>query len=186
MDSKENLRQQVRKELKSFWASESDREEALQSFTEHMLVFLKEQTGTWAAFQALPGEPRLESAVAASSHLRWVYPRVENQELSFWEPSGAKAFVGGSYGIQEPDPQQSQRYELENIEGVFAPGLAFDQRGARLGKGKSFYDRALKNYRGIKVGVGFSWQVRESLPTDPWDIFMDVLVTERGVHDLRS
>ncbi len=180
MDSKENLRQHVRQTMKIWWADEKLRMASQKSLAEHLLVFLKDQSGVWAGFKSLSGEPSLE-AVTAAAKVRWVYPRVEQQELSFWAPANAKAFTTGAFGIQEPDPGQSQRVELSAIQGFIIPGLAFDKKGARLGKGKSFYDRALKNYAGLKVGVGFSWQVQESLPTDPWDIFMDVLVTDGGI-----
>lgn len=178
MDSKEHLRQQVRLTMKSWWTDVEAREKALQAFTKNLLAFLQNQNGTWAGFRALNGEPSLDGAIVQSG-VRWVYPRVDkNQELSFWAPKNANAFIQGAFGIQEPDPSQSQQIDLSNIQGFIIPGLAFDKKGARLGKGKSFYDRALKNYSGIKVGVAFSWQVHESLPTDPWDVFMDVLVTE--------
>jgi 5-formyltetrahydrofolate cyclo-ligase len=183
LDSKENLRQHVRREMKTWWADGNLREQASRKFTTHMLDFLQNQSGVWAGFKSLSGEPSLE-AVQAGTKVRWVFPRVEKQELSFWAPKNANAFIPGAFGIQEPDPSQSQQIDLSDINGFIIPGLAFDKKGARLGKGKSFYDRALKNYEGIKVGVGFSWQVFENLPTDPWDIFMDVLVTEAGIIQL--
>lgn len=180
MDSKDSLRRHIRREMKSWWNSAETRERASQKLANNVAEYLKNQKGTWAGFKAMTGEPSLDVALATTK-VRWVYPRVENLELSFWAPKNADAFITGAFGIQEPDPTQSQRIDLADIEGFLVPGLAFDKRGARLGKGKSFYDRALKTYGGLKVGVGFAWQIQDEIPTEPWDIFMDVLVTENGI-----
>ena len=185
MDSKETLRQQVRRDMRAWWAEVKPREQALAKFAENLLVYLQTQSGVWAGFKSLHGEPSLEK-VFTDSKVRWVFPRVENEELSFWAPRATSSFVTGAFGIQEPDTRQSQRIDLGSIDGFVIPGLAFDKLGARLGKGKSFYDRALAKYSGVKVGDAFHWQVREKLPTDPWDVFMDALVTDHEVFRVQK
>jgi len=170
--------------MKTWWAEAETREQALARFAGNLLVYLQSQSGVWAGFKSLHGEPSLEKVFTASK-VRWVFPRVENDELSFWAPHSASAFVTGAFGIQEPDPRHSQRFDLDDIDGFVIPGLAFDKLGARLGKGKSFYDRALAKYSGVKVGAAFHWQVREKLPTDPWDVFMDALVTDHEIIRVR-
>ncbi len=59
------------------------------------------------------------------------------------------------------------------------PGLAFDPRGARLGRGRGWYDRALDAHRGgVRLGLGFDFQVVAALPEAPWDVRMHAVVTE--------
>lgn len=70
----------------------------------------------------------------------------------------------------------------EIIPGVILiPGLAFSEKGERLGKGKGFYDRYLDNYRGIKIGLCFSLQLEETFPTEKHDVSIDYIVTEEKI-----
>jgi 5-formyltetrahydrofolate cyclo-ligase len=62
------------------------------------------------------------------------------------------------------------------------PGVAFDARGVRLGRGVGWYDRALGRYpRGIRIGLAYEFQVVPSLPEAPWDVRMHAIVTEAGL-----
>ena len=65
------------------------------------------------------------------------------------------------------------------------PGVAFDAGGARAGYGKGYYDRYLAARRDIvKIGICYQGQICESLPADPWDIYMDAIVTEQSVYQM--
>jgi 5-formyltetrahydrofolate cyclo-ligase len=70
---------------------------------------------------------------------------------------------------------------------VFAPLIAFDERGARLGTGAGFYDRALRRLRAGRrwrrpriVGVAYSFQRTSGLEPAPWDVPLDAVLTEQG------
>jgi 5-formyltetrahydrofolate cyclo-ligase len=88
----------------------------------------------------------------------------------------------GSYGIREPDPA-CPLLDTSDIDVVLVPGLAFDRRGARLGRGAGYYDRlfALPTFRAFRCGLFFAAQEAHHLPTDPWDVFLDAIVTEEGM-----
>ena len=59
------------------------------------------------------------------------------------------------------------------------PGLAFDDRGVRLGRGGGWYDRALARHgSGTRVGLAYEFQIVPALPEGAWDVRMDVVVTE--------
>lgn len=179
LDSKVNLRNRLRKALE---ARKGDvKRIALEQslLTKHLIDFLKQKTGTWAAFMPIQDEPTLSESVSFCKHIQWVYPLVEGQDLTFWHPNSTNGFRAGYLGILEPDPKNSQPISLAQINGFLIPGLGFDNKGARLGRGKGFYDRVLQKSPGEKVGVAFSMQViAEELPCDPWDIYMDALVTD--------
>lgn len=68
---------------------------------------------------------------------------------------------------------------------LVAPGVGFDLQGTRLGRGGGFYDRAIAELRrageATVVGIGYDAQIVESLPRDPWDQSVDVVVTELRV-----
>jgi len=72
---------------------------------------------------------------------------------------------------------------FKDIDLVVAPGLAFDRKGNRLGRGGSYYDRffANKDLRAIKCGIAFGEQVIETVPTDDDDIPVDFLITDEEV-----
>jgi 5-formyltetrahydrofolate cyclo-ligase len=91
--------------------------------------------------------------------------------------------VSGYRGILEPRPRHTRAVVPEALELVLLPGVAFDLRGGRLGFGAGFYDRLLSRLpRGIPtVGLAFDFQVIPRLPSQPHDIMLDAIVTERCV-----
>lgn len=152
---------------------------------QNLVQFLKNKTGTWAAFKPIGHEPQVQPALDQSS-CDWVYPRVNGETITFYRPKTKESFVKGPFDILEPDLNASTEVALSEIEGVLVPGLAFDLKGGRLGRGKAFYDKTLQQYRGEKVGVAFSYQVDENeLPMEPWDIYMSALVTENQTYQFK-
>ena len=83
--------------------------------------------------------------------------------------------VPGHYGIMGPTGETYTRYE--DIDIAVVPGMAFDQYGHRLGRGKGYYDRFLpKASHAYKIGVCFDFQKQETIPTDANDITMDCVL----------
>ncbi|MEQ1877124.1 MAG: 5-formyltetrahydrofolate cyclo-ligase [Bdellovibrionia bacterium] len=136
---------------------------------------------TWVGYQRTSTEADPSVGIKKSNR-NWAYPKVDGDDLRFFVPRDERAWVKSSWGILEPDPSQSDEIQIEDASGVLVPGLVFDRNGTRIGSGKGFYDRALKNYQGVKVGVALSVQVSDKpLPSEPFDVAMDVVVTEKTV-----
>jgi len=78
-----------------------------------------------------------------------------------------------------PEPKDGTRLGSENIDVVLLPLLAFDLKGFRLGYGRGFYDRFLKECRNDCQFIGLSLEepINEYLPSDQWDIPMHVCIT---------
>jgi len=76
----------------------------------------------------------------------------------------------------------------ELIETAIVPGLAFDIRGNRLGRGGGFYDRFLPKLppTATIIGLAFECQIFESIPVEPHDRRVDVLVSEEKVRPCRD
>lgn len=73
--------------------------------------------------------------------------------------------------------------EAERIEVAVIPLVGFDRKGNRIGYGAGYYDRFLqKNRQMMKIGVAFACQEVPIVPAEPFDIRMDVIITEEGVH----
>jgi 5-formyltetrahydrofolate cyclo-ligase len=72
---------------------------------------------------------------------------------------------------------------LEDIDLIVTPGLAFDKKGNRLGRGGSYYDRFFSNekLRAVKCGFAFSEQIMDDVPVVEHDRPIDMLVTDEGV-----
>ena len=85
----------------------------------------------------------------------------------------------GSYDIMEPKPQKRKKIELDEIDLVLVPGLAFDRKGHRLGRGKGYYDRFLKTLpSGVKrYGLAFDFQMMEHIPANDSDARVDFVIT---------
>jgi 5-formyltetrahydrofolate cyclo-ligase len=80
---------------------------------------------------------------------------------------------------------QSSRNESElqlpdTIDFILVPGVAFSKDRHRLGRGGGFFDRLLagRGAKAFKLGLCFSFQLLESIPTEPHDIVMDAVVTD--------
>jgi 5-formyltetrahydrofolate cyclo-ligase len=88
----------------------------------------------------------------------------------------ARDLVAGKFGIREV-AELSPELELNQLDLVLVPGVAFDARGGRLGRGKGFYDRLLACVRGTKCGVAFDEQFVETVPVGPQDIPLNCILT---------
>ena len=85
----------------------------------------------------------------------------------------------GTYGILEPRHDLVCPFDLNRLDLVLVPGIAFDKRGHRLGRGKGYYDRFLKTVPPhVKCfGLAFDFQIFKSVPTDDFDISVDRVIT---------
>lgn len=89
-----------------------------------------------------------------------------------------EALRPGAYGILEPGPE-TPCIAPEKIDLILVPGLAFDKKGHRLGRGKGYYDRFLSKTTGKTIGVcGY---LLPQVPVEPHDKRMDAVVTDKNI-----
>lgn len=87
----------------------------------------------------------------------------------------------GAFGILEPRADAASVL-LDRADLVVVPGLAFDDQGARLGRGGGVYDRALaRAVVPFRCGLAYAAQLVARVPTERWDERVDAVATERGV-----
>ncbi|HZL13918.1 MAG TPA: 5-formyltetrahydrofolate cyclo-ligase, partial [Verrucomicrobiae bacterium] len=84
--------------------------------------------------------------------------------------------VTGQFWVREPKSGCS-KIPLEKFDLVLVPGIAFDLRGNRLGRGQGFYDRLLAETSGVKCGVCFDGQLVEKIPAEPHDARVNFIFT---------
>ena len=85
----------------------------------------------------------------------------------------------GSYGILEPKPAKGRRGNPALLDLVVVPGLGFDRKGRRLGRGEGYFDRFLKKAkRAKKIGLAFRGQIVKKVPVDSHDVCVDRVITD--------
>ena len=108
---------------------------------------------------------------------RVALPKTESDGIRFYEFSKTDELTAGRYGIKEPRASSP----INHLDLIVVPGLAFDRAGHRLGYGKGYYDRYLKTAKAFTVGLGFSFQLVDVLPSDDHDMKLGALATEKGI-----
>ena len=87
----------------------------------------------------------------------------------------------GAFGILEPVAALRTSGTPEP-DLALIPGLCFDSRGGRLGKGLGFYDRYLTGNRAMRAGLGFDVQItQKNLTLDAHDQLMDAVISEKRI-----
>ena len=99
--------------------------------------------------------------------------------------------VGRRHALGMHEPHGHEHLGARFLDTIFVPAVALDRRGARLGHGIGFYDRTLafrrlrSHWRGPRlVALGYSFQVVPQVPVTATDVFMDTIVTDRGIDEL--
>ena len=88
----------------------------------------------------------------------------------------AQDLKNGRFGIREP-ADHCAKVSLKRLDLILVPGVAFDLRGRRLGRGKGFYDRLLAALSGTTCGVAFDQQIVKELPVAPHDAHVNCILT---------
>jgi len=130
-----------------------------------------------AAYMALPGEVDLRGLFDRVNK-DWVFPRVRGENLNFYRVRNIDVEMQvGAFGIMEPI-DSLEEVKVEEVDVFLCPGLGFDRDGGRLGRGRGFYDRMLKQSKAdaIKFGVCFPFQIVDKIVTVDHDVRMDVVV----------
>ena len=113
-------------------------------------------------------------------------PRVINdEEMEFLRIRSMEDIrEAGPFGIREPAGTAEADLSRRAVPPVMpdlilVPGLLFDKKKRRLGRGRAYYDRFLKEYKGKcpLAALALSCQITEQVPVREWDIPMDYIVT---------
>ena len=128
----------------------------------------------------VPTEP-LAQELRSADKILWLPVVQADKTLAFARWDEDSPLVANRYGIPEPGPQQP-RQDIEKMDWIFMPLVAWDRSGTRLGMGGGYYDRSLPDERRgpIRIGIGYSFQEISELPREPWDRAMDFVLTEIG------
>ena len=185
------LKSELRVKIKSLQASYSPSEIKNQSkiICTHLLRWFEsrdiEHVGIYIA---MPDEINLSMF---ADHLlaqgRKVYaPKYITADMgySFCEIKSDSIMKVGKFNLPEPLGAPT---DLNQIQAILAPGLAFDSTGVRLGRGRGFYDRIFSAFRGIRIGICNQSRIIPKLPHDDWDQLVHWVCNEKdGMKECRG
>ncbi|MBW1894251.1 MAG: 5-formyltetrahydrofolate cyclo-ligase [Deltaproteobacteria bacterium] len=91
--------------------------------------------------------------------------------------------IAGPNGFLEPDPGQCKTVPHESIDIAIIPGLAFDEKGGRIGVGEGYYDRLLPKLpiTTRKVVLAFEEQIVPLVPMESHDKYVDIIITDQRI-----
>ena len=96
------------------------------------------------------------------------FPILFEGEMLFGIPNGMPK---GTTWLEKP-------YVPADPDWLLIPGVGFDLNGARLGRGKGFYDRYLEDKNVMKIGLAWTEQIVKKIPVEQHDCHMDFIITE--------
>jgi 5-formyltetrahydrofolate cyclo-ligase len=179
---------QLRSELAP--AARSAAEQAIRATLERLGVFRR---GAHVALHLpMRGEVDLRPclAIARRRGTRIYVPRIvsyRRRRMLFVPWTAGAAHRTNAFGIVEPGSVAGARSAI-GLDVVVLPVVGFDRHGNRLGMGSGYYDRALRRRldragwrRPRLIGVAFACQQLPVIAASPWDVPLDLVVTERGV-----
>jgi len=173
LESKQNSRQIVERFFANFGLSETN---FLHCF---LPIERTNEIDTKPTFQKIWREfPRIETLV----------PRVNFQtdEIENLKLTSETKLVKNTWEVSEP--AHDETVETEKIDLILVPLLCFDTRGFRVGYGRGFYDRFLKNCRAdcLKIGLSYFAPVEKILDAQDFDVSLNVCVTPEKVWWFQS
>ena len=103
-------------------------------------------------------------------------PRVNGADLEIL-PYDRSRLSLGAFLIEEPEGVDT--VDMDTIDLVVVPAVAYDRQCNRVGRGRGYYDRLLRDTRAVKVGVAYDFQLMDEVPYDDNDVPVDIVITDR-------
>jgi len=116
-----------------------------------------------------------------------IYAPILRKNHLVFAPSGkSREYRENRYGIPEPLHNRRELRSPQQLDVIITPLVAFDRDCNRIGMGGGYYDRTLafrkrrRHWRRpLTIGVAYSFQLVDNIKAEPWDIPLDVVITEK-------
>ncbi len=212
LQAKKDIRRQIKAKLNLrkniSGLNESDSKKACSLLSDSEIY---KKANMILAYMPMPEEvditPIIKNALILGKYV--AVPRIINgtNDMDFYllensasgEESDIKEFENqlerGVFGIREPK-EYLKKLSISDIRKIsyekgcliLVPALAFEHSGARLGRGKGFYDKFLSALKGspvISCGVCFNFQILDSVPTETNDFAVDYILSEMSLQNTK-
>lgn len=172
---KAELRQLIRERKRQFTPQQL--EELSLAVSSLMKLPRIQQAKTIMLYHPLPDEVSTLPLLEQWHDKTLLLPRViDDEHMELRRYSGPADLQQGAFGIMEPCGELFTDYQ--QIDVAIVPGMAFDDQGNRLGRGRGYYDRFLSRVPYIyKIGLCFRFQLVDELPNSENDIRMDLVIS---------
>jgi 5-formyltetrahydrofolate cyclo-ligase len=185
--TKAQIRRHIRKLRKQL--SKQQQQNATEQLAKRLLQRVQQhQCKRVALFLSMDGEIGTQLAIeqlwqaGVEVYIPLIHP-FNAQQLIFIRYQQHTPLLRSKLGMLEPQPDCSQVCPLAELDIIFAPLVAFDPLGNRLGMGGGFYDRTLGyHYKQQRpspaiIGIAHDCQKVDDVPTEPWDIPLREIIT---------
>lgn len=181
---KQTLRLRMRESLRAI--TPDVRVEKSAAIGRHLASRLGSDPGLIMGFAPMRVEPDWTSAIGPAWKL--ALPRIDSALMTFHRVTALDGLTKGAHGVLEPAAGEGTQVLPGDAAVVLVPGMAFDRKGGRLGRGGGFYDRLLVegHLRARRIAVCYACQVVENVPVESHDMEVDAIVTEDGWIEVRS
>lgn len=87
----------------------------------------------------------------------------------------------GPRGVLEPNPERCKVVPVDCLDIAIIPGVAFDEKGGRIGTGRGYYDRFIPHLPSTtrKVALSLEEQIVPQVPMESHDQHMDIIITDK-------
>lgn len=182
---KQHLRESIKERLKHLPMNERVAES--RTLCKELLHALPKTPLVISTYLPTPNEADVTDALKAllAQGCQLYGPSSVGQGFEFRQFQSMDELIPGRFDIREP-LRSNPELKLEDVDYVFVPGVGFDRKGRRLGRGNGGYDRWLQKLRAVnskvKVwGIAFEFQLTDDVPVEAHDQIMDGVFTARGL-----
>ncbi|NOY65284.1 MAG: 5-formyltetrahydrofolate cyclo-ligase [Nitrospirae bacterium] len=115
-------------------------------------------------------------------------PRVNKSEgiLELYYIESMEQLETGYMGIKEPITAPERIALVEDMEVIVLPGVAFDEKGGRIGYGGGYYDRLLDSLKKVPllVAIAYEEQIVDEIPLEQHDKRVQVIITDKRIIEV--
>jgi 5-formyltetrahydrofolate cyclo-ligase len=178
MTSKDQLRFDLRK-IRQDFVKQDNIQKIFDLNISHVNALLKpkavvagyQKTGSEVGANAIL---RAADACDVMTALPFIGARGDAMRFKYWHVS--HTLIKSPYGFLQPT--EDAQDATPNI--ILVPLIGFDRNWNRLGQGAGHYDRIFMLFpKALRVGIAWSCQEVAAIPTDPWDVPLDAVLTEK-------
>jgi len=178
MDKKE-LRERIKQDREKYSQEEIDDwnssiKKSLEEFVEYQeaeTVFFYVSFGREVDTTGL-----IKDALSSGKYV--VVPYYDGKSYSISYLTDFNDLEPGRLGILEPKKDKIHEADLESIDVMIIPGLAFDKQGNRVGYGEGNYDNFMKNTCAMKIALCYNFQLFEDVPHKEHDVPINMIITQ--------
>ena len=139
---------------------------------------MSDRSGDWFS-QALRNLDQAVESAAAERHEGACFAAQQAAEMAV----KAGHLKRGQDGSLEPNIIRCKTVTIECIDIAIIPGLAFDEKGGRIGSGKGYYDRLIPRLAITtrKVALTLEEQIVPQIPMESHDKYVDIIITDKRI-----